>query len=220
VNKITCSCPTCHSLDVVKNGKTRHGAQNHKCKSCGRQFSGRNATPKEELTEDKLLHRLLLERLSMRAIARILCLCLGTTYNKIIELLHPLGEIFELVRSADYEHFTHLSIEVDELWTFLDCKANKTWVWLVRCRETRQFVGLAVGDRSAETGKILWASIPENIRKKSTFYSDYWDAYGTFIPKDQHVVGKEHTSFIDRSNCALRQRIGRLVRKTCSFSRC
>lgn len=91
---------------------------------------------------------------------------------------------------------------------------------LPRNSVAKQFVGLAVGDRSIETGKILWASIPENIRKKSTFYSDYWDAYGTFIPKDQHVVGKEHTSFIERSNCALRQRIGRLVRKTCSFSRC
>lgn len=164
--------------------------------------------------------RLMQERLSMRAITRILRSCLGTTYNRIMGILKPLGEVFELVQGADYEHFTMLSIEVDELWTFVDSKANKTWVWLARCRETKQFVGLAVGDRSAETGKILWASIPEVIRAKSIFYSDYWEAYGTFIPKEQHVVGKEYTSFIERSNCALRQRIGRLVRKTCSFSRC
>ncbi len=45
-------------------------------------------------------------------------------------------------------------------------------------------------------------------------------AYTTFIPKEQHTQGKEHTPFIERSNNVLRQRIGRLVRKTCSFSRC
>jgi IS1 family transposase len=213
-------CPTCHSLDVVKNGKTRHGVQNHKCCACGRQFSGRNAQPKIDLTEEVLLPRLMKERLSMRAIARILCLCLGTTYARIMEILLPYGDIFQLVDAAAYQHFTHLEIEVDEMWTFVDCKANKTWVWLARCRETKQFVGLAVGDRSAETGKVLWASIPPEIRAKAVFYSDYWEAYNTFIPAQQHIVGKAHTSFIERSNCALRQRIGRLVRKTCSFSRC
>lgn len=72
----------------------------------------------------------------MRAIARILCISLGLAYNKIIAILNPLGEVFELVQGIDYEHFTHLSIEVDELWTFVDCKANKIWVWLARCRET------------------------------------------------------------------------------------
>jgi insertion element IS1 protein InsB len=220
VKKNTYSCPTCHSLDVVKNGKTRHGKQNHKCCVCSRQFSGRNAMTTEPLTEALLLERLMQERLSMRAIARILCLSLGMAYKRITEVLHPFGDWFEMVQSADYEHFSSLSIEVDELWTFVDNKKNKTWVWLARCRETSQFVGLAVGDRSGKTGEILWASIPENIRVKSHFYSDYWEAYTTFIPKEQHTQSKAETMFIERSNNALRQRIGRLVRKTASFSRC
>jgi IS1 family transposase/transposase-like protein len=220
VNKNTYSCPTCRSLDVVKNGFTRHGKQNHKCCACGRQFSGRNTVLAEPLTEPVLLERLMQERLSMRAIARILCLSLGMAYNRIMDVLHPFGDMFELVQEADYEHFSTLNIEVDELWTFVDAKKNKTWVWLARCRETKQFVGLAVGDRSAQTGQVLWASMPESIRIKSHFFSDYWEAYTTFIPKEQHTQGKAHTPFIERSNNALRQRIGRLVRKTCSFSRC
>jgi transposase-like protein len=31
-------CPTCGSDDVMKNGMTRRGKQNHKCRECGRQF--------------------------------------------------------------------------------------------------------------------------------------------------------------------------------------
>ncbi|MCA6502007.1 MAG: hypothetical protein IM516_02890 [Pseudanabaena sp. M158S2SP1A06QC] len=31
-------CPYCKSKRVIKNGTTRHGKQNHKCKNCHRQF--------------------------------------------------------------------------------------------------------------------------------------------------------------------------------------
>ena len=102
----------------------------------------------------------------------------------------------------------------------MNSKAEKAWGWLARCRETNHFVGLAVGDRSAKTGEILWQSIPQNIRDKSHFFTDHWDAYTYFIPQKQHTQGKDYTTFIERSNNALRQRIGRLVRKNASFSRC
>jgi transposase-like protein len=32
-------CRTCGSDDVMKNGMTRRGKQNHKCRDCGRQES-------------------------------------------------------------------------------------------------------------------------------------------------------------------------------------
>ena len=30
--------PSCGSDDAMKNGMTRRGKQNHKCRDCGRQF--------------------------------------------------------------------------------------------------------------------------------------------------------------------------------------
>jgi ribosomal protein L37AE/L43A len=33
------SCPACGSTRYKKNGHTRHGKQNHRCKNCERQFS-------------------------------------------------------------------------------------------------------------------------------------------------------------------------------------
>jgi IS1 family transposase len=52
--------------------------------------------------------------------------------------------------------------------------------------------------------------------------TDYWEAYVTVIPSKRHVaVGKDSglTSYIERLNNTLRQRISRLVRKTLSFSK-
>jgi len=35
---IEMTCPTCGSHDISKNGTTRRGQQNYKCRDCGRQF--------------------------------------------------------------------------------------------------------------------------------------------------------------------------------------
>jgi insertion element IS1 protein InsB len=49
-----------------------------------------------------------------------------------------------------------------------------------------------------------------------------WEAYEKVVPSKRHfAVGKETglTSYIERLNNTLRQRISRLVRKTLSFSK-
>ncbi|MER3432869.1 MAG: IS1 family transposase, partial [Leptolyngbya sp. ERB_1_1] len=51
---------------------------------------------------------------------------------------------------------------------------------------------------------------------------DYWEAYQAVLPSKRHcAVGKETglTSYIERFNHTLRQRVSRLVRKTLSFSK-
>jgi transposase-like protein len=64
------ACPRCHAAHVVRNGKTKAGSPNFLCRGCNRRFV---AEPKRApITEDRreLVRRLLLERLSLRAIAR------------------------------------------------------------------------------------------------------------------------------------------------------
>lgn len=112
-------------------------------------------------------------------------------------------------------------MELDELWSFVFKKSNKAWVWIALCRKTRQVVAYAVGDRSKETCKKLWEAIPDVYRKGHCF-SDFWDAYQSVVPVEQHTaVGKEtgETAHIERWNNTLRQRLGRFVRKTLSFSK-
>ncbi len=112
-------------------------------------------------------------------------------------------------------------LELDELWSFVQRKKNKRWVWLAQCRRTRQIVAYAVGDRSEKTCALLWKRVPKSY-KKAVLYTDFWDAYQKVLPKEQHhAVGKGagQTCHIERFNNILRQRLGRFVRRTLSFSK-
>jgi insertion element IS1 protein InsB len=80
----------------------------------------------------------------------------------------------------------------------------------------------ALNTSSTLCEQMLWDRIPETWKRGSTFYTDFWESYENVVPKEQHQsVGKEtgQTSLIERLNNTLRQRIGRLVRKSLSFSK-
>jgi transposase-like protein len=65
------NCPKCHSAHVVKNGRTHYEKQRFRCQNCGRQFV---ENPTREPIADKtreLIDKLLKERLSLAAIARV-----------------------------------------------------------------------------------------------------------------------------------------------------
>jgi insertion element IS1 protein InsB len=64
-------CPECGSERVVKNGRIHNGKQNHRCRSCGRQFV-ENPEQKRISEETKvLIDKLLLERIPLAGIARV-----------------------------------------------------------------------------------------------------------------------------------------------------
>lgn len=101
-------------------------------------------------------------------------------------------------------------------------KKNKQWVWLAIDRDSREIVGVYVGDRSRDSAQGLWDSLPGVYRQCAVSYTDFWDAYEEIFPDPRHrAVGKEsgQTNHIERFNCTLRQRISRLVRKSLSFSK-
>lgn len=111
-------------------------------------------------------------------------------------------------------------MEVDELFTFVQCKSQKRRIWLVLCRRTRQILAFFIGDGSRRSCQRLWRKLPGDYLHRISF-SDFWRAY-TCLPAHTHsLVGKEsgQTNHIERLNNTLRQRISRLVRKTLSFSK-
>lgn len=108
------------------------------------------------------------------------------------------------------------------MWSFVGTKGNKQWIWLALDVQTKEVVGVHVGDRSRKGARKLWKSIPAVYRQCAVCYSDFWEAYEQVIPSKRHKsVGKEtgQTNYIERFNCTMRQRISRLVRKTLSFSK-
>ena len=64
-------CPTCGSEHVIKNGSTHNGKPKYQCKICGHQFiTNPTNSPVSEETK-QLIDRLLIERISLRGIARV-----------------------------------------------------------------------------------------------------------------------------------------------------
>lgn len=113
-------------------------------------------------------------------------------------------------------------MQLDEMWSFVGKKQNKQWIWLALDADTREIVGVWIGDRSRSSAKKLWQSLPSVYRQCAVCYTDFWEAYAQVLPSKRHqAVGKEtgKTSYIERFNNTLRQRVGRLVRKTLSFSK-
>lgn len=103
-----------------------------------------------------------------------------------------------------------LTVQMDELWSFVDGKDNEQWVWLALEVETREIVGCYIGDRSGESAQALWESLPPVYRQCAVCYTDFWASYPVALPSKRHqAVGKETglTSYIERFNNTLRQRV-------------
>jgi IS1 family transposase len=87
---------------------------------------------------------------------------------------------------------------------------------------TREIVGVYIGVRDEAAARQLWDSLPPVYRQCTITYTDFWAAYAAVLPSKRHrAVGKEtgKTSYIERFNNTLRQRVSRLDRKTLSFSK-
>jgi insertion element IS1 protein InsB len=117
---------------------------------------------------------------------------------------------------------SRLEAEADEMWSFVQKKANKQWIWIAMDAKTRQIIAFHVGDRSGESGKVLWAKMPLVYREQATFHTDQYDVSKGVIPAAQHrAITKKarKTNHIERFKNTLQQRVSRLVRETLSFSK-
>ena len=87
--------------------------------------------------------------------------------------------------------------------------------------DSREIIGMHVGNRDRTGAKALWNSLPPIYRQCAVCYTDFWFAYEQIIPSERHcAVCKESgkTNHIER-NLTLKQRVSRLLRKTLSFLR-
>ena len=214
-------CPDCGSAKIKKNGHIHNSKQNRRCKKCGRQFV-QNPTQKLIPERDReLIKKLLLERISLRGICRVMGVSLRWLLGFMASEYEQLPDDLNYSERAETDELLIWSIEseVDEMWSFVGSKENKQWIWIAMDVKSRQIIAFYVGNRSRESAKKLWKSIPKSYRDKATFYTDNWQAYKGVIPKKRHHVVKGKANHIERFNCTMRQRISRLVRKALSFSK-
>ena len=211
-------CPNCGSEDIMKNGTTRRGKQNYKCRDCSRQFVENPQWKPREKDSTIMIDRLLLEKIPLAGIARVLKLSeswLQGYVNQCYAVVPRHVQVSPKPKGA-------FRVQMDAWWSFVDDKGNKQWVWLALDVATREIVGCYIGDRSKDSALALWQSMPAVYRQCAMLYTDHWEAYKAVLPSRRHrSVGKETglTSYIERFNNTLRQRVSRLVRRTLSFSK-
>jgi insertion element IS1 protein InsB len=171
-----------------------------------------------------LVARLLLEKISLHGI----CRAVGVSIRWV---MHFMGACF----AAAPEHLhvqlpnqpgdvimRRVDAEADELCSFVQQKAQKQWLWLTMDRATRQIVAYHVGDRSRDSARQLWASLPALYREQAMFYTDPYEVYKGVIPAERHrAITKKarKTNHLERFNNTLRQRVSWLVRATLAFSK-
>jgi insertion element IS1 protein InsB len=202
----------------MKNGTTRRGKQNHKCRDCGRQFVEDPQWQPKDADTSAMINRLLLERIPLAGIARVLQLSESWLQQYVNQVYETVPQRVTVTPKTT----ARLTVQMDELWSFVDHKGNKQWVWLAIDAATREIIGCHVGDRSQISAQALWDSLPQRYRQYARIYTDHWEAYACVLPSKRHFsVDKDSglTSYIERLNNTLRQRISRLVRKSLSFSK-
>lgn len=205
-------CPDCGSRHLIKNGSVHNGKPKHQCRNCGRQFvvnPTKTTVSKEKI---QLVERLLLERISLGGIARVTQVS-GSWLQDYVnqKLAHTPRQV-----KVSGKMPAKLTIECDELWSFVNSKKNEVYIWLALDRNSRKIVGCFVGDRTRKSARQLWASLPEVYQQCAFAHTDFWQAYKTVIPHKRHrAVGKETglTNHIERLNNTFRQRVSRVSKK-------
>ncbi len=214
----TATCTKCQSTNLSRNGKTAGGKQKYVCKDCGAYGSvDPQQSPYTEEEKERAL-AVYQERASMRGVQRALGVdprTLARWLEKKVERLPPQKEQLLPRAASDV-------LELDEVWSFVGSKENPSWLWTALCRRTRQIVGWVVRDsRDTFAALDLRDAIDPRYRSCPTV-SDFLGSYEAVLPPSKHrSVGKEtgETAHMERWNGTLRQRIGRFVRKTLSFSK-
>jgi len=134
-----------------------------------------------------------------------------------LQVVKPEHITVEMCRSEALDYRRGLTSELDEMWSFVQSKANPRWLWHAIDHHTGTVLAYVFGRRKDDVFLRLQQLLePFGITK---FYTDGWGAYERHLAAEQHQVGKENTQRIESKHLNLRTRIKRLVRRTLCFSK-
>ncbi|NEP85116.1 MAG: IS1 family transposase, partial [Okeania sp. SIO3B3] len=205
-------CPKCHQERIIKNGSIHNGKHTCAGTPCGRSAGGSTSAKIVGGNLSKIQSigssQTKLKRPSTNCClrkSRWLALHVSPVSRKV-------GSKPMLTSSTSKPHVKlksalkkkgRLTLECDELWSFVGCKRNKQWIWVALDANTREVVALHIGDRSQTSAQHLWYALPPVYRQCALCYTDFWEAYKAIFPAQRHrAVGKETglTAHIERFN--------------------
>jgi transposase-like protein len=126
----------------------------------------------------ELIDRLLLERLCLAGIARALKVSEQWLQDYVNRKYAQVARTVQVSSKKKRK----LTIQCDELWSFVDHKGNKQWIWLALDAKTREIVGVYMGARDSTAASQLWKSLPPIYPQCAGAYTDFWTAYSKVLP--------------------------------------
>lgn len=211
----TYHCRKCQSTNVRRNGYNKANSALYHCRDCN--FYG-VMYPKVAYTEEQKeqIINVYNERASMRGIQRVYGVAPATLASWIKKKVSTSKLEDDLLPAHPND-----TIELDEMWTFVKQRINKQWLWLALCRRTRQIIGYYIGKRDENACRQFKDNIVHQYQHALT-KSDMWHAYAKVFTSDSHESSeyRGETNHIERCNATIRARVGRLIRKCLSFSKC
>ena len=208
---IQVNCPHCHSSKVVKNGKRNTGRQVFLCRSCGKQFQVeyfyQGADP---LIKPQLLSSLL-HGSGLRDCTKIF----GVSPKTSLRLIEKTAKT--LVTKPRLKRYKR--VQIDELYSFVNQKGKKVWIFYVYAPETKEILAVTMGKRSIKQLRSLMLQL-KHLRIEIEFYcTDGFKGFQALLPYFNHLIGKDFTKDIEGVNTVIRSKIARLHRRTTKFSK-
>jgi insertion element IS1 protein InsB len=123
----------------------------------------------------------------------------------------------EIGRADELARPRGLSVELDEMWSYVGKKAKPRWLWHAIDHHTGKVLAYVFGRRRDRVFLCLQALLaPFGLTR---YYTDGWGPYERHVDAEHHTVGKEHMQRIESKHINLRTRVKRLVRRTLCFSK-
>ncbi len=201
-------CPQCQSDRLVNNGSVA-GKPKKLCKQCGYQFT--RTTPRGKPVVMKVHAVLLyLSGISMHRIAFLLRVSAQSVLNWLRTFAQEHYETPEPTSRA-------ITLELDEMWHYLQQKRRKLWIWKALDRDTGQLLDWECGRRDKATlKKLVDRLVPWDVK---VYCTDKWATYASVIPQDTLVQSKAMTHEIERHHGRQRHGFGRFQRKSIMVSK-
>ncbi len=116
-----------------------------------------------------LIDRLLLERISLRGIARDTQVSWSWLQDHVNQKLARTFRQIKVSRKPPRK----LTIECDEMWSFVDSKKNKVYIWLASDCNSRKISGCYIGDKTRKSVRKLWTYLPEIYQQSAFIYTNF-----------------------------------------------
>jgi insertion element IS1 protein InsB len=109
----------------MKNGTTRRGKQNYKCRDCGRQLVENPQWKPIDPDRKAMIDRLLLEKLPLAGIVRVMEVSEDWLQGYVNACYAAVSQQVQVKPKTQGQ----LAVQMDELGSRVDNKGNKQWVW-------------------------------------------------------------------------------------------